>query len=191
MRSNVLYLDDFLSLDDNLSNISFDSQETYELSSIYKLEEYKLEKFVKEEAIYCSFGSSNESPINSLGNDSDLTSLGHLYVQKGKSKGLDDVYRPKKVRGNGNLREGYCCDCNLWFKLKTSSYWYHMNYKHGINSRGIKYPEPETRCLDCKVEGFCKVCNTWIVLGHRKSRRSIMFGWFKHWQKIHGNNKDI
>lgn len=102
-----------------------------------------------------------------------------------------DIYKPQQTRGNGQEREGFCDECNKWFRLKTSSYWYHMNYKHGINSNGVRYPEPEVRVSNSKVEGFCRVCDEWISLGNKSNQKSIKFGWYKHWQKNHSTNRTI
>lgn len=98
-------------------------------------------------------------------------------------------YKPRIVRGEGVEREGYCEKCDKWFRLKTSSYWYHMNYKHGISSSGKLCPEPELRDRNYRVEGFCKECNSWIVLG--SNPKNVKFGWFRHWQKIHCKSKSI
>lgn len=130
--------------------------------------------------------------FDGLGMSFDDVYLGGEHVQQSVAEDVHlpdggNSYRPKKIRGTGSLREGYCCECNTWLRLKTSSYWYHMNYKHGINSRGVRYPEPQTRCLGTRVEGFCNMCSDWIFLGHRNKGKSILFGWFKHWQKNHTN----
>ena len=93
------------------------------------------------------------------------------------------VYSPSLIRGKGPLREGYCQICDKWFKMKTSSYWYHMNYKHGISSKGEKFPEPIFREFENKIQGFCKKCDTWISLGNNK--KTSMFLWKKHYQKQH------
>ena len=100
-----------------------------------------------------------------------------------KREDQQTTYSPKFVRGIGVSREGYCQICDRWFKMKTSSYWYHMNYKHGINSKGQKYPEPIFRDFDFKVQGFCKICDEWITLG--SSRKTSKFLWKKHFQKEH------
>lgn len=105
------------------------------------------------------------------------------------SKNVDkEIYRPKHVRGHGIHREGYCESCNQWFKLKTSSYWYHMNYKHGINSKGKKYPEPQLREVCQKIESYCSFCNQWIYLCTINGRKSIKYTWYKHFQKIHADD---
>ncbi|EOB14784.1 Meiotic expression up-regulated protein 26 [Nosema bombycis CQ1] len=109
-----------------------------------------------------------------------------IRVTKGKT-----LYKPQKTRGHGENREGYCEECKEWFRLKTSSYWYHMNYKHGINSHGVRYPEPEVRVSNCKIEGYCQACDKWVVIGNKSNVKSIKFGWYKHWQKTHGNNMTI
>lgn len=98
-------------------------------------------------------------------------------------------YRPIRVRGKGKEREGCCAICGMWFKLKNSSYWYHMNYKHGISSNGVKFPEPRLRDINAQVEGYCIQCKEWIPLGLNRNR--VNFGWFKHWQKTHCKSKSI
>ncbi|KAI5169175.1 hypothetical protein PAEPH01_0503 [Pancytospora epiphaga] len=98
-------------------------------------------------------------------------------------------YRPSAVRGDGPAREGYCERCNRWYRLKTSSYWYHMNYKHGISAAGKVCPEPELRERNLRMESYCHECKEWIALG--TTRRGVRFGWFKHWQKNHSKSKTI
>lgn len=93
------------------------------------------------------------------------------------------IYSPKFIRGVGAQREGHCQTCDRWFKMKTSSYWYHMNYKHGINSKGIKYPDPVLREINYKIEGFCNICDQWITLGNK--HKTSRFLWKKHFQKEH------
>lgn len=95
----------------------------------------------------------------------------------------ENKYQPKFIRGKGPEREGHCEICNKWYKLKTSSYWYHMNYKHGINSKGEKYPEAKIRQRERKVEAFCNQCNDWIPLGINK--KGTKFTWLRHLQKNH------
>lgn len=105
-------------------------------------------------------------------------------------RGSADVtadYTPKYTRGVGSAREGYCKICDRWLKLKTSSYWYHMNYKHGISSKGVRCPEPIFRSDSQRLEGYCKECKKWIFLGN--CRRNSRFPWLRHWQKVHTNKK--
>ena len=96
-----------------------------------------------------------------------------------------ELYRPKQVRNKGAMREGYCEECNKWFRLKTSSYWYHMNYKHGINAEGLKYPEPNVHFNKNRIESYCSVCRRWICLGYQKNTKSYKFNWYRHWQRDH------
>lgn len=111
---------------------------------------------------------------------------GQIYNEK---KNPTQSYKPSIVRGVGTTREGYCSHCDKWFRLKTSSYWYHMNYKHGISSRGLKCPEPKLRENEGRTEGLCKECQKWIKLGNNS--KSVRFGWFRHWQKTHSKAKTI
>jgi len=47
-----------------------------------------------------------------------------------------DLYTPEWVRGTGDMYEGLCRNCTpgRWLNLKTSSYWSHMSYAHGISA---------------------------------------------------------
>ncbi|KAI4291769.1 hypothetical protein PAPHI01_1043 [Pancytospora philotis] len=98
-------------------------------------------------------------------------------------------YRPQAVRGTGAEREGYCVRCDQWFRLKTSSYWYHMNYKHGISAGGQVCPEPKLRTVGSRREGYCKECKAWVPFG--KSSKCTRFGWFRHWQKNHSKSNTL
>lgn len=123
------------------------------------------------------------------GAHSDLFSAREPHPPLCKIPPVASSYRPRSTRGDGPGREGYCERCDQWFRLKTSSYWYHMNYKHGISASGKVFPEPELRDRDLHVEGFCRECSGWVVLG--TSRRSVRFGWFRHWQKNHCKGRSI
>ena len=169
---NVLYLDKLTNMDDFLSlNIAdasgVDSFEEY-LLKIDSLETSLPKRRVQEEqGFFPTLFRSEEA-------------------QKYRTvSGKRELYRPKKVRNKGSQREGYCEECGKWFKLKTSSYWYHMNYKHGINSDGLKYPEPSVQFNKNKIESYCAVCKKWIYLGYQKSSKSYNFNWYRHWQRGH------
>lgn len=56
-----------------------------------------------------------------------------------------DLYTPRFQRGAGEAKEGFCglCSPGIWLRIKQSSYWYHMNYHHGISaSTGRPYEAP-------------------------------------------------
>lgn len=113
-------------------------------------------------------------------------------IQIRKKKRSDDFYTPRWIRGYGNVREGLCELCNpgQWFRTKQSSYWYHMNFYHGISaSTGKPYDSPDDWRESSKVapfvyshgssssdhyiveiEGHCKNCQQWIPLGKRMTR---------------------
>ncbi|ORZ35118.1 hypothetical protein BCR44DRAFT_32067 [Catenaria anguillulae PL171] len=64
-------------------------------------------------------------------------------AQKPRFEG--DLYTPRIVRGCGRDREAKChiCDTDKWLNLKTSAYWYHMQYYHGISSAsGLPFFQP-------------------------------------------------
>lgn len=90
------------------------------------------------------------------------------------------------TRGIGYRKEARCEICEsqgqqAWLRLKQSSYWYHMNFIHGINSKNgrpfelpaafrknlarmqIKYIEV-THSMNSEFQGFCKICSLWITL---------------------------
>ena len=99
------------------------------------------------------------------------------------------LYTPRFIRGKGTEREGLCtlCESPTWFNMKHSTYWYHMNYVHGVNHRTDTYYDlPQRyRCVrlkspinnpplisdskrretaDSKYQGYCNTCNEWIDL---------------------------
>lgn len=182
-RSSTLNLNTFLSIEPNdefefaqISNLEQDFLETD--LELFLLNQHNQKEYEKYEKEY----------------------------QKNEKNEDNQIYRPKHIRGIGIYREGYCQICNKWFRLKTSSYWYHMNYKHGINSKGKKYPEPDLREFNNKIESFCTLCNNWIVLSGckknykngerknggnknggnvRKNIKNIKYSWFRHFQKVH------
>lgn len=96
-------------------------------------------------------------------------------------------YSPKRIRGTGSQREGYCEYCEKWYNMKNSSYWYHMNYKHGINCKGEKYPMPKLREVSALTQGYCTQCDEWICLGSTK--KNYRFSWLRHVQKMHRKAK--
>ena len=96
-------------------------------------------------------------------------------------------YKPISYRFSGKLREGQCSVCNGWFKLKTSSYWYHMNYIHGINKNNVKIPvEFRTKTTNKFLMAYCEICNDWISINTKNNNKT--FGWRKHWQKFHSSS---
>lgn len=118
-----------------------------------------------------------------------------------------DAYSPRAVRGKGTSKEGMCpvCDHEVWFKIKQSAYWYHMNFTHGISavtckpySRPIEYrrlkatyPEDNGTSI-MEIEGLCSACEQWVMIAVRAwSARVEPFdtlnhsSWFKHAQKCH------
>ena len=101
-----------------------------------------------------------------------------------------DLYTPGWIRGSGNNREGLCEQCNppVWLRTKQSSYWYHLNFFHGISAAtGRPYDAPLSRRLVegsgegeneiakaaeqewsiITEEGFCGYCRRWVVISSR------------------------
>ncbi|RVD92378.1 meiotic expression up-regulated 26-like protein [Tubulinosema ratisbonensis] len=156
-KKNTLYLEDLLPY-------------------VQETEEYLLEENINEMFHYNDF-------VKSIGTKENIT----FDEEKGPKKLEKKPYKPVLTRKLITGNEGYCKVCDKWFKLKNSSYWYHMNFIHGINSEGKKYPEPKIRIGVDKLESFCKACNKWIFLGTKRGAKSYRFTWFKHWQKNHKN----
>ncbi|KAF7684126.1 Meiotic expression up-regulated protein 26 [Astathelohania contejeani] len=186
-NNKTLYLDEFLSLDAmpiSMDVIDFDSLNTYgELCEGFYTK-YNLDADNNNILSKCvSYNFRNDFTEFNLKDENQNTN----HENNKSSDKMTDLYRPRQVRGVGSQREGYCSECNLWFKLKTSSYWYHMNFKHGINSQGTKYPEPITKKTNLGVKAICNKCNKWIHLGNRYNKKSIKYNWYKHWQKEHRN----
>lgn len=172
--NNTLFLDEFLDENDD-NNKKF--IEHFLSSDLHQSE-------------YSSIGTALFSTISDKKTKTKKSSDGFVLPAFHISEPWKKAqYKPKLTRGTGSEREGYCERCDKWFKLKTSSYWYHMNYKHGISATGRICPDPVLRDRNYRVEGFCRECNSWIVLG--SNTKNVRFGWFKHWQKIHCKNKSV
>ncbi len=87
-----------------------------------------------------------------------------------------DIYTPKYQRGVGETKEGFCSLCNpgVWLRIKQSSYWYHMNYHHGISAAtGRPYEQPEHIELEAiesgenvlvRISGLCGCCEKFICI---------------------------
>ncbi|ELA48480.1 hypothetical protein VCUG_00089 [Vavraia culicis subsp. floridensis] len=167
-RNNILNLNHFLCYDQSNEIITKESLELNSFNDIMDIEEYYLNKQTDDThdyGVYCDFLSEKQ-----------LTRI---------ETTAKEIYRPKHVRGKGIYREGYCDSCNQWFRLKTSSYWYHMNYKHGINSKGKKYPQPCLRETYSRLESYCRMCDRWIFLCSSNGKKSVTYAWYKHFQKNH------
>ena len=138
----------------------------------------------------------------------------HCHLQLRDRRSDSDFYSPVWIRGRGTDREGLCPLCEpatVWFKIKQSAYWYHMNFFHGVSAatgrpynRPISYryspDEKSTLFTAYKVEGHCGNCLQWIPLATEYTgnqiteevERLITFTpWFKHAQKCHYRTKEF
>ncbi|KAM0683586.1 hypothetical protein MDAP_001156 [Mitosporidium daphniae] len=155
--------------------------------------------------------SSSEKSIlfpSCLNQEQILESTSSIYKKTPRFSG--DLYKPSFVRGSGSEREGRCelCSPPVWLNLKRSTYWYHMNFTHGISSKtGRPYPDPlyvKASPLHCGaepekkqvLEAFCRNCRGWISITIPLVKicqfsdvpvfsydRSNFSDWFKHLQK--------
>ncbi|ORD96709.1 MEU26 [Hepatospora eriocheir] len=133
-----------------------------------------------------NFGYSSETECYSDCSDcTSYTSESRLNDNE-KENGLEKAqYKPKSIRYEGKDREGLCEICKKWFKLRTSSYWYHMNYKHGICSNYKKILDPITRIKSRLIQGYCMFCKDWIDLS--SISREYIYSWYRHFIKTHHN----
>ncbi|RKP22805.1 hypothetical protein SYNPS1DRAFT_9804, partial [Syncephalis pseudoplumigaleata] len=97
-----------------------------------------------------------------------------------------DVYTPRRIEGVGRAKQGQCPICYdeakpAWFCLKTSAYWYHMNFFHGISSVTRRpYANP-------LYDGLCHQCRKWIPMDsvRHTAVKVPMIYWWKHAQQCH------
>ncbi|TPX49407.1 hypothetical protein SeLEV6574_g01493 [Synchytrium endobioticum] len=112
-----------------------------------------------------------------------------------------DLYTPTLVRFGGTQKQGLCDQCGVlgkWLQLKTSAFWYHKQFYHGISSITGQYftPSSSLRLLyhnvatdeegsssksqaataTVMVEALCKECNQWIPIMNPKRRGSVPSG---------------
>lgn len=136
------------------------------------------------------------------------------YIQSAELKyrhrrSENDCYSPSWIRGRGCEREGLCplCEPPVWFKIKQSAYWYHLNFYHGISaSSGKPYNHPisyrfaKNENDSSRVEGHCGNCLQWIFLSSdfdgEQSTESVedkmsFTTWYKHAQKCHYRSRDF
>lgn len=171
-EKNVLYLSRMSGLEDIFTlNIA-------DAAGVDSFEEYLLKIDTLDTGIQKASIKDDHNTFPSLFNSRERQ-------RSATSTGSKELYKPKQIRNKGSMREGYCEECNKWFRLKTSSYWYHMNYKHGINSDGSKYPDPVVQLNKNRIESYCSVCRKWVCLGSPKNTKSYKFNWYRHWQRDH------
>ncbi|KWU45342.1 hypothetical protein RHOSPDRAFT_28774 [Rhodotorula sp. JG-1b] len=124
-----------------------------------------------------------------------------------------NLYWPRFVKGSGDDKCGLCPICaepperggdgeQKWFKLKNSSYVYHMSYAHGVSNvtgkpisppvktRVIKLPQSPKDQRSQMIEGLCHKCDAWVPLQSIKNLDAIIpeLIWWKHAKKCHGES---
>ncbi|EEB09778.2 fungal protein [Schizosaccharomyces japonicus yFS275] len=123
-----------------------------------------------------------------------------------------DLYTPRYSKGAGMEKEALCPVCfeakkEVWLRTKTSAYWYHMNFAHGINTKGQQYlpptafrtvplgrPKRTIGIPDRKtiIQGKCHQCRRWIGCQGRKNKdpKIMEIFWWKHANKCHKSAPD-
>lgn len=151
---------------------------------------------------------NSESKQREAGTNSILSATPKNYngIQLRDRRSEDDFYSPIWIRGRGADREGLCPICSppIWFKIKQSAYWYHMNFFHGISAatgrpykRPLSYRLSETVVGVKRVEGHCGHCLLWVVIAADYQNREIdkdslnLTSWYKHAQKCHYRTREF
>lgn len=96
---------------------------------------------------------------------------------KSNPRNKDDSYTPRFVRYQGLKKEGLCelCTPPRWYKLKTSHYWYHVQFTHGIDQKTKKpFSLPAEKN---EGRGKCPHCRKWISLNEDSAAGLL---WFRH-----------
>ena len=132
--------------------------------------------------------------------DSPGSQLAEEYVPFSRISSKENDYKPAEYRGTSLKKEGRCPICvNSWFRIKQSTYWYHMNYDHGIKSNGEHYDMPVSMKRDSpneNVKALCGRCAEWVVLKSVRKQGGVFVPfdpefkqWFKHQQKCEKYNQ--
>ncbi|KAI9474169.1 MAG: hypothetical protein EXX96DRAFT_580835 [Benjaminiella poitrasii] len=126
------------------------------------------------------------STLSSKPSPTTTTSTTSLLPRRQRPRHDNDLYTPKWVRYTGNAKQGYCDLCQKWFQLKTSAYWYHLQFSHGICSvtgTHFKMPLCTRKSSNGKVEGFCHQCRQFVTAYHGKKKNYML--WYRHAHKCH------
>jgi hypothetical protein len=101
-----------------------------------------------------------------------------------------DMYTPRWVRGGHLSSEGLCPYCfqagtEIWLKTKSSAYWFHLSFHHGISSKTFQpFPRlPQVReSSDGQREVLCENCDEWINLTPAKQNYQAVesMEWWRH-----------
>ncbi|KAI3634671.1 hypothetical protein MIR68_007052 [Amoeboaphelidium protococcarum] len=138
-----------------------------------------------------SFASAPSELADNVGDNSPLVKQRLRWKVNSQSKMMVlDLYKPIWTRYSGRDKEGWCglCQPGTWLKVKTSVYWYHMHYFHGVSSiTGTFYEPPTAYRLDEKgsKEGRCGNCNQWISIQGEKHINVQEIHWYRHCQQCH------
>lgn len=155
-------------------------------------------------------------PVYAIVDTSQVDECGGQVITKAP-RWEGDLYTPQLQRGKGDWKEGYCslCKPGIWLRIKQSSYWYHMNYHHGINAAtGKSYDPPSDYRLEriacsenggngsvlLRVNGVCGVCGTEVAISSKYLEEEenteefedivdmqtlSLMAWYKHAQRCH------
>ncbi|KAF7701545.1 Meiotic expression up-regulated protein 26 [Cucumispora dikerogammari] len=173
---------------ENDSVISLESLELNSLSDVNEIMEYIVKRIPKNRELYKNREfKNNKENINANKNMNYKVDIfqkqNHVQPRVYEVKNRN-LYSPLEIRGSGISREGKCPYCLCYLKMKTSNFWYHMNFTHGVSSKGIKYPTPII--LDCEIGKYlkCKECS--FKIKYNSSKPSLCYSsYYKHYHTEH------
>ncbi|KAJ2961396.1 hypothetical protein NQZ79_g3433 [Umbelopsis isabellina] len=163
--------------------------------------------------IYCHFNDNiTTSSLGSIESFSDLTDPASeenyipsdiMYdganwrsdptLEQNPLKFPGDLYTPTWIKIKDGKRWGLCRYCfkedeNQWFKMKCSSYRYHMNTHHGICSNGKYFAQPLDRRVlpDGSVDFYCHECNRYKHV--QRHPQDDIIKWWRHAAEVESLN---
>lgn len=166
---------------ENDSIISLESLELNSLSDVNEIMEYIIKRIPKNKEIYKSRNQKIQTKNNYK---EEIFQPINNEIYKTFEVKNRNLYSPLEIRGEGTNREGKCPYCLCFLKMKTSNFWYHMNFTHGVSSKGIKYPEPII--LDCELGKYLKCTQCSIKIKYNPNKPSLSYStYYKHYHTEH------
>lgn len=167
---------------ENDSIISLESLELNSLSDANEIMEYIVKRMPRKKSNFKQ--KAKEYPQKQFQVEKNTfkpirQDIPKIYEVKNRN-----LYSPLEIRGEGINREGKCPYCLCFLKMKTSNFWYHMNFTHGINSKGIKYPSPIL--LDCELGKYLRCPQCSLKIKFNKGKQSLTYStYYKHYHSEH------
>lgn len=153
--------------------------------------------------------TSNESPSSppteiswsisdmfgvSLQNNADPVPESMPNMRKKRVRFLGDMYAPIWISGSGSERAGWCRVCPSWHDLRSSGYWYHLHFTHGVScATGKRFTPPidirRSPTETGELEVNCSKCRSWLVVG--KGANRCRTAYFRHAYRCHTDGRRV